>query len=77
MLITLWELIGIRHSSPPSSIIWWVCEDFWKQRPPGKCLSVCPPSSACPALSRPRDTIWFGNLEVTFISIPLVPEALL
>lgn len=50
MLITLWELIGIRHSSPPSSLIRWVCEDFWKQTPPGRCLSVRPPSSACPAL---------------------------
>jgi len=47
MLITLWELIGVWHSSPPSSVIRWVCKDSWKRRQPGGHLPpLLGPSSA-------------------------------
>lgn len=62
MLITLWELISIRRSSPLSSLIQQARQDFskWKLQgghlsPPLSVTAVCPlfvcPAAMCPPIT--------------------------
>lgn len=64
MLITLWELIAVRRSSPPSAAIRWCARIFGSR---ARCAGSIPPPRHRP---RPRAR----NFEATLIFIPLVPK---
>lgn len=76
MLITLWELIAVRCTSPPSSIIQRVCEDLKQELWGGHQSPPLPVHSAAifppPFLPEDRNDM-VGKAEYSSLCCPFVP----